>query len=251
MKVLINGQLVEYRDEGKGKVVLLLHGWGATLATFDTLAESLRKNYRVVRFDFPGFGGSPKPDDSWDVGAYTALTAQLLEKLKLPPAHALVGHSFGGRVIIKGFAGKQLHAERVVLLGAAGPKPAVTVKKVLFLVTAKVGKALTALPGIKQLRPYLQEKLYGVAGSRDYLDAKGLRPIFQNTIREDLLPLVRAINVPTLMIWGEHDNEVPVDDARRMQKLIKRAKLVVVPDAGHFVHNDTPKEVTTMIKDFL
>jgi len=58
MKVLVNNQLIEYKDEGSGRVVLLLHGWGTNLATFDQLAGHLAKKFRVIRFDFPGFGQS-------------------------------------------------------------------------------------------------------------------------------------------------------------------------------------------------
>jgi len=104
MKVIIDDQFVEYSDQGSGKVVLMLHGWGQNLVTFDKIAEDLSKNFRVIRFDFPGFGGSPKPKTDWFVGDYAENTVELLKKLGVGSLFAVIGHSFGGRVIIKGFS---------------------------------------------------------------------------------------------------------------------------------------------------
>lgn len=251
MNIVIEGQLVNYSDEGKGKVVLLLHGWGQTKATFDALASSLSKKYRVVRFDFPGFGSSPQPQTDWKIKDYTHLTAELLKKLNIKTPHALIGHSFGGRVIIKGFSTKELTADKVIMIGAAGPKPTQQLKKVIFKAIAKTGKVATALPGLRALRPKLRGKLYQAAGSTDYLNAASMQKIFLNTINEDLLPEVSAIDKPTLMIWGEHDTEVPVSDAERMKDRIRDAELVVVPGAGHFVHNDEPGIVASEVGAFL
>ena len=251
MNIVIEGQLVNYSDEGKGKVVVLLHGWGQTKATFDSLAKTLSKKYRVIRLDFPGFGSSPQPQDDWKIKDYTHLTAALLKKLKIATPHAIIGHSFGGRVIIKGFSTKELTAEKVVLIGAAGPKSSQRLKKVIFKAVAKTGKIVTALPGLRALRPKLRGKLYQAAGSTDYLNAASMQKIFLNTINEDLLPEVSAIDVPTLMIWGEHDGEVPVSVAELMKERLKKAKLTVVPSAGHFVHTDEPDVVGSEIGAFL
>lgn len=251
MKVLVDGQLIEYKDEGKGKVILLLHGWGSNLASFNDLAKYLAEKYRVIRFDFPGFGSSPQPRSDWYVEDYSRLTAALLKKLKIVNPHAIIGHSFGGRVIIKGFSTKELSAEKVVMLGAAGPKPSIKAKKLIFKSIAKVGKAVTALPGLRVLRPKLRSKLYSAAGSTDYLNAHSMQKIFLNTVNEDLLPEVKTINKPVLMVWGENDIEVPVSDAKRMESELKNAQLVVVPAAGHYVYLDDFAAVKNELEKFL
>jgi len=239
MKVLVNGQLIEYKKEGSGKTVLLLHGWGMSLGTFDQVAAHLvKKGYSVLRFDFPGHGSSPKPADDWGVGEYAQLTSDLLAKLKITDLYAVLGHSFGGRVIIKGFAKDLLKPSKVILIGAAGIKPAKSLKKQTFKAVAKLGKAVTSLPGLRQLRTNLRAKLYSAAGSTDYLLAGDMQGIFLRTINEDLLPEVPSIDVPTLLVWGQNDFETPVKDAITMVRLIKNAELVVVPDTGHFVYDD-------------
>jgi len=252
MKVLINGQLIEYKKEGEGKTILLLHGWGDSLATFDTLAAYIvKKGFTVVRFDFPGFGSSPTPSSTWGVTEYAQLTSELLAKLKIPALYAVVGHSFGGRVIIKSFAKHLLKTEKVVLIGAAGIKPSPSAKKQLFKVIAKAGKAATSVPGLRQLRNGLRKKLYSAAGSTDYLLAGDMQKIFLKTINEDLLPEVGSITAPSLLIWGQNDFETPVKDGAAMQQRIKDSRFVVIPDTGHFVFKDDFAVVTKELDLFL
>jgi len=251
MQIMVNGQLVQYKDEGKGRLVILLHGWGASTGTFDELTTHLSKKFRVIRLDFPGFGGSPKPTGSWGVGEYAQLVAGLISKLKLGSIYATIGHSFGGRVIIKGIANGNFRPEKVVLIGTAGVRPSQSVKRSIYKSIAKVGKTVTLLPGLKSLRPSLRKKLYGAAGASDYLNAGDMQQIFLNTINEDLLPLVHNISQPTLLIWGENDSETPVRDAQKIIRELPDGQLVVVPGVGHFVYNDDSKAVMKELDAFL
>ncbi|MFZ3009976.1 MAG: alpha/beta hydrolase [Candidatus Microsaccharimonas sp.] len=251
MKVLVNGQLIEYKDEGKGKTIVLLHGWGSTLSAFDELTRFLTKSYRVVRLDFPGFGGSPRPSDDWTVDSYARLTAAFLKKLDIVSVYAIMGHSFGGRVIIKSISKGYLDPEKVILFGAAGIKSEQQIKKSVYKLIAKTGKAVTSLPGLKALQPILRRRLYESAGATDYLNAEAMRPIFLNTINEDLTDLLGDISQPTLMVWGENDSEVPVKDAETMHGLIKHSQLIIVPGAGHFVFTDDAIAVQKEIGVFL
>ncbi|MGB4768447.1 MAG: alpha/beta hydrolase [Candidatus Saccharimonas sp.] len=251
MKLIVDGQLVEYKDTGEGKVLLLLHGWGASLGTYDELATILEKRFRVIRFDFPGFGSSPKPEDSWGVSEYARLTASLLQKLKIDQVYAIIGHSFGGRVIIKGTSLGMLKSDKVVLISAAGIKPAKSVKKQALKAVAKTGKVVASLPGIKRFRSSLRGKLYAAAGSSDYLEAESMQRIFLNTINEDLLPEVAAAKQPTLLIWGEDDRDTPLGDAYKMKDKLEKAELHVIPNSGHFVYLDAPAAVITELEKFL
>lgn len=251
MQIIVNGQLVQYKDEGRGLIVVMLHGWGSNLSTFDGIAKHLTKQFRVIRIDFPGFGGSLKPADSWGVGEYAKFVSDCLSKLKVDDIYAFIGHSFGGRVIIKGIANKYIHSKKIVLIGTAGVKPAQSIKKILYKSIAKTGKVVTLIPGLKQLRPALRKKLYGAAGSTDYLNAGSMQRIFLNTVNEDLLPDVHRLAQPTILIWGENDKETPLGDAQKIIHELPIGQLVVVPGAGHFVHNDAAGAVTKELDTFL
>ena len=251
MNVLVDGQLINYSDEGEGKVIVMLHGWGAKYSTFDNITSHLKKNFRVIRFDFPGFGASPKPSDVWGVGDYAHVTNQFLKKIKASDVYAIMGHSFGGRVIIKGVAKKLLTAEKVILIDAAGLKPPKSMRKSLYASIAKIGKTTTSLPLLKTLRPMLRKKLYSAIGSTDYLNANEMQHIFLNTISEDLMQYVHQITQPTLLLWGQNDTETPVSDAHKMLGELDKGKLVIIPGAGHFVYSDAFDQVTQELDRFL
>lgn len=251
MKILVDGQLVEYKDNGKGKVIFLLHGWGMSKATFDELATHLTGFFRVINIDFPGFGASPKPSDDWHAGDYAKLLHNMIVKMNIPDVFAFIGHSFGGRIIIKGISEGLLKCDRVVLIGSAGVKPSRGVKSILLNALAKTGRVITALPGLQKLQPGLRKKLYRTAGSTDYLESGDMQQIFMNIINEDLLPLVRDIKQPTLLLWGENDAETPLDHANKMMNLMSRASLKVIPNAGHFVYLDDPESVKDELNKFL
>jgi pimeloyl-ACP methyl ester carboxylesterase len=251
MKVLINNRLIEYKDEGSGRVLLLLHGWGMNLATFDKLAKHLTKKFRVIRLDFPGFGQSPQPNSDWSVSDYSQLVRDFLQKIKADDLYAIIAHSFGGRVTIKGISLGFLQPEKVVFIGVAGVKPRQSLKKSSYKIIAKIGKTATTLPIISKLQPVLREKLYSSAGSMDYLNSGTMKKIFLNTICEDLLPEVKNITQPTLLIWGENDTETPLDDARLILSSLKNGHLVVIANAGHFVYTEAYDKVVAELDEFL
>jgi pimeloyl-ACP methyl ester carboxylesterase len=251
MKVVINNQLVEYRDEGSGDVLLLLHGWGMDLTTFDQLTTQLKKKFRVIRFDFPGFGQSPNPIDDWSVNDYACLTRDILKKLMVGRLYAVVGHSFGGRVIIKGVSEGLISPEKVALIGTAGVKPRQRIKKMSFKAIAKSGKFITSIPVVRKLQPSLRSYLYGVAGSSDYLADVKMQRIFKNVIEEDLLPEVSNIIQPTLLLWGETDTETPLADSQLLLKALPHGRLVVIKDAGHFVYLEAYNKVIKELDNFL
>ncbi|MBC7943392.1 alpha/beta hydrolase [Candidatus Saccharibacteria bacterium] len=251
MKVLVDGQLIEYKDEGSGRVLLFLHGWGTSLGTFDRIVVHLAKEFRVIRFDFPGFGQSPKPPDDWSVRDYARLTSNFLEKLKITELHAIIGHSFGGRVVIKYFSLGYLEPKKVVLIAAAGVKPRQSLKKGLYKRAAKIGKLTTSIPVLKKAQPVLRKYLHLAAGSTDYLQAGHMQKVFLNVINEDLLPEVSLVTQPTLLIWGKDDTETPLSDANSMLKSLNKGRLVVIPDSGHFVYTEAYDEVNKELDGFL
>jgi len=251
MKILVDGQLIEYRDEGSGRVLLLLHGWGSNLNTFDQITSHLVQNFRVIRLNFPGFGKSPKPVDDWSVRDYAKNTRDLLNKLKIQEIYAVIAHSFGGRVVIKGVGLNYLQPQKVVLIGAAGIKSRQPIKKNIYKGIAKVGKLATSLPVINKIQPALRKQLYSTSGNMDYLNSGQMQKIFLNAINEDLSSEVLLITQPTLLIWGSNDIETPLSDANLMLKSLHRGRLVVIPDAGHFVYTESYDKVIKELDEFL
>jgi pimeloyl-ACP methyl ester carboxylesterase len=253
MKLVVQGLLTQYSDDGdrEAPVALLLHGWGTSGQNFDGLSAQLAATHRVLRPDFPGFGGTERPGTDWQLQEYAEFVAAFLRKLEVAPPALILGHSFGGRVLIKALAAGLLYPRRAILLDSAGIARTATVRNQAFKFAAKAGKAATALPGLARLRSKLRRKLYESAGSTDYLNSGQLRQIFLNTINEDLKSAAARISVPTLLIWGASDTDTPPADGRLLSQIIPHATFHVIPGAGHFAHIDAPQRVYQLIDEFI
>jgi pimeloyl-ACP methyl ester carboxylesterase len=248
MKTIIDNIAIEYEDEGTGDTLLMLHGWMNSLRAFDAIAEQLRGTYRIVRLDLPGFGKSETPPQAWGVAEYTQLVAAFLAKKDIKPV-ALIGHSFGGRVIIKGLSSGALAAQKAVLIASAGNANRKTVRNNTLWLFAKLGKLFTYF-----FPQAVQERLRGVFYTKigsDYANAGALSAIFLNVTREDLSADAARITVPTLLLWGSVDTTTPVEDGRRLSKSIKGSTLRVYEGAGHMLHRERPREVAEAIRHFV
>lgn len=229
--------------------MLFLHGWQDDLRTFDVLASLLSADHRIVRLDLPGFGGSETPRSAWHLDDYTMFVRDFVDKLGMK-VDVLIGHSLGGRIVIKGISGGVLDADKIVLIASAGVARRNILRSALFLILAKMGRLLTAMPPLTRVRGSLQRGLYKYLGS-DYLAAGPLKETFRNIIKEDLSVSTRAISRPTLLIWGSEDTETPLRDGRRMATFIPGAALEVIPGAGHFIHREEPRKVSELIRKFV
>ncbi|OHA21252.1 MAG: hypothetical protein A2849_00440 [Candidatus Taylorbacteria bacterium RIFCSPHIGHO2_01_FULL_51_15] len=251
MKTIVNNLAIEYEDIGEGPVVLFLHGWKDDLHTFNELVRVFPAGFRLVRLDFPGFGGSELPKEVWSTGEYAHFVEDFCQKVGVQP-EILVGHSFGGRVIIKGVAEGLFTPKKIVLIASAGLAKYKTFHARFFLLAAKVGKiALFFFPRTVQER--FRRRLYGMAGSGDYIHIHSgvLKETFLKAIQEDLSVAAKEIHIPTLLIWGERDVTTPIWDGRRLQRLIAHSRLEILKGNGHFVHQERPEEMAALIKTFL
>lgn len=251
MKLLIEDQIINFQDIGKGKIILLLHGWGSDLNSFSELVKILAKDFRVISIDLPGFGQSPIPNNSWDVLDYSRMVNLFLKKIELNDLYAIIGHSFGGRVIIKGVSSDLIAPKKIILMGSAGVMPKSSLKKIAYIIIAKTGKIITSLPGINMLQTRLKNKFYKTIGNYDYLKSGQLKQIFLNVIKEDLSQLATEIKQDTLLIWGSEDQETPLEDGKLLKQRISNSELVVVQGAGHYVFIDNLKFVGDKILEFL
>ena len=124
MEININNLKINYIEEGPDTKtnIILLHGWGTSIDSFKPIIENISKNYKVYAIDFPGFGKSQKPDESYTVEDYSKIVLEFINKLNLENV-VLVGHSFGGRVIIKLVGKLGYKPAKIILVDSAGIRP--------------------------------------------------------------------------------------------------------------------------------
>ncbi len=236
MEWTYGAQRVSYIDQGQGDPVILLHGWGAPAALYRLIIDHLSQTHRVIAPDLPGFGGSDEPTTPWCVDDYVDFVLALAAHLNVDRA-TLIGHSFGGRVIIKllNRTACPLTADRVVLIDAAGIRPKRTLAYHIKVRSYKLAKWFLSTKLVQTLYPDALADLQRNAGSSDYRNASlALRQTMVRCINEDLTPLLGGVYPPTLLIWGELDTDTPLSDGKLMEQRIPDAGLVVLAGAGHF-----------------
>ncbi len=249
MQILVNQLLTQYQISGKGKLVVLLHGWGDNSKGLAELQKNLAKEYQVITLDLPGFGSTQAPKDVWDLDNYAEFIQSLLKKLELEPPYALIGHSNGGAVAVRAIALGILKPTKLVLLAASGIRNKGGGKRTALKIVAKTGNVATLwLP--QASRRSLRARLYVVAGS-DMLIVPGLEETFKKTVRQDVQKDATTITIPTLLVYGENDQATPVSYGQTYAALIKGSRLEFIADAGHFVHQDQPVQTTKLITEFL
>lgn len=241
---------IHYQVAGQGQTIILLHGWGAQLQSFQPVYDYLIPYFRVYAIDLPGFGQSEPPHTIWDTQAYTICIQQFIQQLAIDNP-IIIGHSFGGRIAIR-LATTTLKIPKLILVDSAGIKPKRTIGYYIKIYLFKLIKKILTLPGLNTIFHSWIERAKRKLGSTDYQNAQGImRDILINVVNEDLTPLLAKITAPTLLIWGEQDKATPVSDGEQMAQLIPNAGLVILKNAGHFSYLDKLNEFLLIIDNFL
>ena len=229
---------IQYGND-KGKDIVLLHGWGQNIEMMKPLGDLLADNYHITIIDLPGFCKSKEPATILDVGDYTEIVHDLLESLKVVKP-TLIGHSFGGRISIR--YGASYDVEKLVLCGA----PCVKTKKELTL-KEKMLKSVKKLPGMEKLADIAKNYI----GSTDYKNASPMmRDILVKVVGEDLSEYAKKIKVPVILIWGEYDEAVPLEEGRMLEKLLSDGAMIVLPGT-HYAYLENLYQVGAIINKFM
>jgi pimeloyl-ACP methyl ester carboxylesterase len=258
------GMRLHVRDSGRkdAPAVLLMHGFGASLHTWEPWAQMLAADFRVIRFDLPGAGltGVDPTSDYTDARSLEVVLA-LMDKLGVARA-SVVGNSIGGRIAWKLAAQHPGRVDKLVLISPDGFESA----------GFEYGKQ-THLPVMFRLmryalpKPVLRMTLASAYGNRDVLTdeqvtryhdlmlAPGVREAsiarLEQTLLEPPEPWLRQIRVPTLLLWGAKDAIIPVANAADYQKSLPQSTLVVLPGLGHVPHEEAPAVSLPVVREFL
>lgn len=262
--VRVSGTTLHVRDTGPrgAPAVILLHGFGASLHTWEPWAADLDEDFRVVRLDLPGAGLSP-PDPTGDYSddRVINLLLALMDQRGLDRA-ALIGNSVGGRIAWT-FAAR--HSDRVTRLVLISPdgfaSPGFEYGKAPE-VPAIMGLMRYTLP-----RSMLRDNIAvgyadpaalsddAVTRYRDLMLAPGARQAMldrmEQTVLIDPVPLLSRITAPVLLVWGEQDAMIPFANARDYQAALADVRLVSFADLGHLPHEEAPARSLPPVRAFL
>lgn len=253
MNMEVNGYNICYKITGEGKkTAVMLQGWGTDLGVYDSVADSIKEKYTFIQFDFPGFGGSDEPKEAWNVDAYADFFCEFMRKLGVERT-SLIGHSYGGRVIIKLAARDTLpfEIERIVLIDSAGILPQKSFLQKMKIAQYKILKKILNLNIIYVLFPELVDDWRSRQGSADYRNATPvMRQCLVMAVNEDLTELLPRIKQDTLLIWGDRDTDTPIGDAKIMEGKIVNVGLAVLEGAGHFPFLEKPVVFRNIMRSY-
>ncbi|MCL1805985.1 MAG: alpha/beta hydrolase [Clostridiales bacterium] len=227
-------------DEGDKPVLLMLHGWGASKESFAPVVGALEGRYRVIAPDLPGSGKTGEPGKPWTAGDYAFFIQSFIEALGLSVGpYFACGHSHGGRILIKWASLYKGGLKRLILIDSAGLRPQRGPAWYAKVYGYKAGKKLLGAPVLGKLLAPLVRDWLAEAGSADYRLASPLmRRTMSLLLEEDLSRCLPLIKVPTLIFWGDKDEDTPLAMGRKMEKAIPDAGLVVLSPAGHYSYLD-------------
>ena len=260
----VAGVRLHVRDTGPkdAPALLLLHGFGSSLQTWDAWAQVLQADHRVVRFDLPGAaltGADPTGNYSDERGVQ--IIAALMDRLGLQRA-TVVGHSMGGRLAWRFAAEQPQRVDKLVLVapdGYASPGfeygKAPEVTPLVRLMQYVLPRAVVAM----SLRPaYADPRNMSEADLDRYDDlmrAPGVRTALiarmQQLVLQDPAPFLRRIAAPTLLLWGSKDAMIPVANAQDYLRDLPHARLVTLPGAGHLLQEESAAVSVAAVQAFL
>ena len=249
----INYEIFNDSENNKQKPLLILHGWMAKIEAMSPIYQYFRKTRKVIVLDFPGQGGkSDTLITAWGVPEYGEMAKKLLESLQIENCD-VIGHSFGGRVIIYLSSKYKNLFNKIVLTDAAGVKPKRNLKKLFKIYSYKLTKFFLKIVMAKEKYEAKLAEMRAKKGSSDYamLTSDVMRETFNKVINLDLTSKLKEINQPTLLVWGENDTDTPLYMAKIMEKNIKDSGIVILENAGHFSYLDNPNKYLLVVDNFL
>jgi pimeloyl-ACP methyl ester carboxylesterase len=256
---------------GAGPPALLLHGLGATRASFFETAAAMSSSYTVHALDLPGFGSSSKPLlGAYDPRWFAEAVKGAMDELGVARAH-FVGNSMGGRVAIE--IGLRW-PERLGGLGLLCPGVA-WVKRDLHPIVRLLRPELGLLPHSFS-RDMIERQFWALFADRDRVDpsvadvvvgefqriygSAGARHAFLASARNIYLerpfgaggfyPRLSALRPPALFVWGTHDPLIPAGFSRHVREWLPSAEQIVLDDCGHVPQVERPEQTNGLLMRF-
>jgi pimeloyl-ACP methyl ester carboxylesterase len=266
--IAVNGMDVHFRDEGDQTdtiPIVLIHGTGASLHTFNAWSDSLKKLHRVIRMDLPAYGlTGPFPDGNYTMAHYTAFLKNFLTALNIKQC-VLAGNSLGGEIawnftleqpgmvtklILIDAAGYPLHSKSVPIAFRLAKVP--VINKLLtfitprFLVRSSVENVYFDSSKVTDLVVERYFELTLRTGNR-----KAFIDRFRMTNDMKAYTTIKYIEQPTLLLWGAEDLLIPIENAHKFHKDLPTSTLVILEHTGHTPMEERPIKSLAPVLDFL
>ena len=264
----LHGHEVIYRTAGSGPPVVLIHGMVNSSRHWRQVAEQLADRYTVIAPDLIGHGDSATPRGDYSLGAHAAVIRDLLTALGVGPA-TFVGHSLGGGVAMQFFWQFPQRVERLVLVSSGGLgrevspmlRGAALAGAAAVVWAAAHPRVLAAIDDVAERMGDRGIYLRAVTRALRPLEGTGARRAFLQTLRSVIDARGQKVSatdrlyllgpVPTMVVWGERDQTIPLEHGRAAHELIPNSRFETLPRAAHFPHLEDPDGLAKVLADFI
>lgn len=266
--IAVQGMQVHYRDEGKPGdplPIVLIHGTGSSLHTWEPMVAALKHDHRVITLDIPAFGlTGPNPKRDYSSEFYTSFMREFLEAVGVDSC-IIGGNSLGGSIAWNYALSYPSTVQKLILIDAGGyPSEAKSMPIAFRIARTPVLKHLLKYLGARSLavksvenvyadpakvRPEVVDRYYNMylrEGNRQALLDRMATSFYPDTYLK-----INTLQMPTLILWGEEDRLIPVENAYRFQKDLPNDTLVILKGLGHVPMEEDPQTTTEVVRAFL
>lgn len=249
--------ILHYEVYGRGKPVILLHGWLGTWGLWQNVMASLGQQYRTYAIDFWGFGDSGKQKSTFQVQEFILMVVQFMDQMGISSA-PLIGHSMGGTVSLSIACQYPELAEKVVIIGSpiVGTSLALPLK---VAGTPPIARLLFSMMGLFRMGMKVASPL--ISRGEDFPEmmdrdlSKTTMDSFFRSIsslhRWDIREEITQVKIPVMGMFGLRDNIVNPNQWKALKQGVPHARIEIFKKAGHFIMLDEPESFTEKIFDFL
>jgi len=248
---------LNYRDEGTGQALLLIHGVGANLQSWDEVAPHLTPRFRVIRADLRGHGKSPLLREPYSLERFAADQIALLDRLGIETAH-VVGFSLGGLIAQTLALDWPARVERLGLLSAVAGRTEEERAKVVSRLAVIREEGIVAVTGASRERWFTPEFAAAhpdrIAARIEELianDKESYLEAYRVFGQSENAPRLHEIGHKTLVLTGENDVGSNTRMAHLMHDRIRNSRLKILPRLKHSILVEAPDEIGKILLDFL
>jgi pimeloyl-ACP methyl ester carboxylesterase len=257
------GRDVRWGVMGQGKAIVIVHGTPWSSFNLRHLIVGLSKEYKVYYFDLLGYGQSDKSDNDVSLGIQNKLLSILIDFWALNKP-IVIGHDFGGTTVLRTHLLNNKQYEKLILIDPVAISPW---GSPFFKHVNKHEEAFSGMPDYIHeaiVETYIKTAAYNIlnqetikgivkAWKGEKSKAAFYRQIAQadSKYTDEIQDKYSSIKIPTLILWGENDKWIPVENGEKLNKLIPNSKLKTIPNSGHLVIEEKYQDLLIEILKFI
>lgn len=251
----IDGINLSYKEYGQGEPLLLIHGFLGSSLDFKNIIEPLSKKNKIITVDLPGFGQSDKPLNYDYTKRNIASTLYKLMKKKGYENFSVLGHSMGGEIAINMAYYYSKDIKSLILVDSAGYKKVKKINSGPFILEklfiSYIPQRFMNLNAFANKSTFDKYTFNGDFYFNNKIPGKVLKKFNEDSDSGSLASYIKELTCKTLILWGDKDSVVLIDDAYKFNNDIRNSKLVIFDQVGHYPHMEAKELFLEQVISFL